>query len=134
MLDHVEIHGHSDDCIALVGTIIDDFGAWDKWKYLHFADGTIVKMGYGKVADKGWHIEVLRKAVARITHLEPRHADGNHYTDRLSLDGERLSPVECWDSALGPTDDDMKRFWDTFDQNDYSLSQLTAAHRALKTQ
>ncbi len=133
MLDHVEIYGHSDDCIELEGTIADEFSAWNKWQYLHFADGTIVKVGYDKVPDKGWHIEVVREH-AKVTVGKPTHQDGEHYTDRLSLDGEGLAPVECWSSEDGPTDSDMEIFWDNFDQNAYSLSQLTAAHRALKTQ
>jgi hypothetical protein len=103
----VLIYGASDDLIEVEGDITDEFGAYDKWKYVHFDDGTVVKAGYALVPDKGWSIEVVKLGDGAATEvLEPTMDDGQHYTDRLSLTGNFTS-CQCYSSPEGPTREEM---------------------------
>jgi len=129
----VTITGHSDDCIEVEGAIREEFYALDEWAYLHFNGGTIVKVGYALVPEKGWHVEVVRLGGGvTAKQLEPILEDGDHYRDRLKLTGGGLCSVKCWGSEDGPTGGDMEAFWDGFDQRDYSDKQLVAAYHALQ--
>jgi hypothetical protein len=124
------IYGHSDDCIELEGDFRDEFSAYDCWRYLHFADGTVVKCGYGLIEDKGWHFRVVHNG----HRLEGYRliADGEDENDRLELTGGDLTPVVLWSSADGPTADDMEEFWDGFETRDHDNEKLVKAFRVLK--
>ncbi len=133
----VIVYGASDDLIELEGDIRDEFSALECWRYLHFSEGTIVKIGCDLMPGKCWHVEVVRKGAAEATVLEPKFDDGGHYTDRLQLDFPTDLPkpsVECWVTMDGPDDSDMENFWDDFDSRDYSLDKLVTAYRALRAQ
>lgn len=128
----VLIYGYSDDLIEVEGDFGDEFPAYNCWKYLHFNDGTIVKVGYAMEPGKGWHIEIEKMGTsATPKFLIPKMDGDEHYSDHLELEGDDLTSVECWGSFDGPTADDMLTFWEDFDSRDYKTAVLIKAYRVL---
>ena len=127
------IFGRSDDLIELGGDIEEEFSHYSdtKWAYLHFDEGTVVRAGHCLVDGKEWAIEVVKSGAATATFLEPEMDDGEHYTDRLVLDG--VKSVELWRSQDGPTRDDLEKWFDDFAPYGCTAEQLLAAYRALKS-
>jgi hypothetical protein len=127
----ITIRGASDDLIEIEGDIREEFSVIDEWRWLHFDDGTVVKIGYALMPGKGWHVEVARTGDGTETiDLTPIHEDGFHYYDQVQLTGE-ITSVECWRGPDGPTTEDVEKFWEDFDPSDYTDDQLEAARRAL---
>jgi hypothetical protein len=137
----ITVYGHSDDCIEVDGDLAEEFNTYNEWKYLHFNEGTVVKIGYSmkdapkhEGKDKGWHVEVVTLGDGtKAEMLAPTIEDGdNHYTDKLQLVGD-LKSVRCTKSAGGMTSEDLKEFFEDFDSGDYGDAQLLAAYKALQS-
>ena len=145
VLTSVTIFGQSDDLIEVRGHITDEFsGGFNEWKYLHFSDGTIVKIGHdmdeaplatnGK--RKGWHVEVVKLGNGTATRaLDPLLDDEGtereyHYSDKIELVGN-IQTVQCTRSLDGMTTEEIVEFFNDFDVRDYTEVQLRAAYKAL---
>ena len=128
----VEIRGYSDDTILVNGVIDDEFWAgWENFRYLHFADGTVVTVGFGVAPFKGWSINVVVRGGSVSEILDPVTDDGVHFSDRLRLNGPGLTPVRCWNALSGPSYDEMVDFWGNFIPWRHTKAQLHAALLAL---
>jgi hypothetical protein len=130
----VKIYGRSDDLIEVDGDFEDEFNPpYCDWAYLHFDEGTVLKIGYDLVDDKGWHIEVVRAGLARSTFRDPEMDDGDHYTDVLELHCEDayLKSAKLWSAPDGPSDGDVEDFFERFDVDDYNIDALREAMRIL---
>jgi len=128
----VEIYGRSDDLIEVDGDGGDEFGAYSGWWYLHFSDGTVVKMGYDQVPDKGWHIEIVTAGTATSTVLVPEFDGDDHYTDRLRLDGDDLGQVDCWQTEDGPSGGDIENWFDNLTLTDYPIEKWRQVMKILR--
>jgi len=129
----VKIYGRSDDLIEVDGSFSDEFNAsYGDWAYLHFDEGTVLKIGYDLVDGKGWHIEVVKAGLARSTSHDPEMDDGEHYTDVLELSSASgLKSAKLWSALDGPSDGDVEEFFERFDVDDYNIAALREAMRIL---
>lgn len=127
----VLVHGQSDDLIEVEGDLREEFSAYDISKYLHFDNGTILKIGHDVVKDKGWHIEVVKLGDVELKYLDPIMHGDDHYSDQLKLIGD-ITRVECWALEDGPDRKDMDKFFEHFDPRDYKLDKLVAVYRELR--
>ena len=129
----VKIYGRSDDCIEVDGDIHDEYSAYDGWKWLHFGDGTVVKIGYAMEdapKGKGWHIEVVAKGTAVATALPPEMEDDEHYTDVLQIEGD-LWRVRCCDAPDGPSGEQMLTFFDNLEGREIDNVRIREAYDLL---
>jgi len=126
----VLIYGQSDDLIEVDGEFEDEFDAYGCWRYLHFADGTVVRCGYDLVDEKGWDVSVVKSGTAIAEELEPELDDDEHYTDRLRLTGDIL-PVRCWSDPDGPTETDVEEWCERVDLTEFTSEQLLQVMRVL---
>jgi len=118
----VLVYGRSDDLCEVDGDIRDEFGAWGHWAYLHFSEGTVVKMGYDLVDDKGWHIEIVKPGTAKAEVLEPEIDDYYHYTDRLRLTGD-ITSVKCWATEDGPDAEDVAKWLENVEVDSHPIEK-----------
>jgi hypothetical protein len=99
----VEISGHSDDCIEVVGDrLTDEFSAYTGPKFLHFSDGSIFQAEYSPDDSGCWRINRIKEGTAKATKTHVGVPDGadeedDDYSDRWTLKGD-LQWVECWNS------------------------------------
>lgn len=119
----VLIYGRSDDLIEVEGNFCDEFSAYCCWAYLHFGDGTVVKVGYDQVPDKGWHIEIVTAGTATAEFEPAEFEDGSHYTDRLRLTGDGVQRCECWETKDGPSLEDVEKWLESLDISACSLEK-----------
>lgn len=139
MRKEVKIYGASDDLIEVCGDLNKEFSGGQGWRFLHFNEGTIVKVGYD-MRDaprtetgqrKEWHIEVLRLGDGTdAQQLMPKLDRGRHYSDHLRLEGE-LNHVRCTSSPNGITHDELLHFFNEADFRDYGKESLYAAYKIL---
>ncbi len=124
----VEIYGHSDDCIEVDGgKLTDEFPAYDVAKFLHFSDGTILEVEYSPKDDDNyrWRIKETKLAYGTKLTRKPGTYHGESpgaKCDKVILDGD-IRWVRCYSQAAGPSEDDIERFFDSFDPNDLTQEQ-----------
>lgn len=127
-----KVYGHSDDCIEVdTGNRRgDEFSAYNEPKFLHFADGTVLRVEYG---DGGqWKIVRTKEGTAKFKLTECHPDDEDNYTDKAVLIGNVL-PVECWSTEAGPTNEDLDDwFGSNFDADLLKLETKLAIYRLVK--
>lgn len=132
----VTIKGHSDDCIEIEGDLCEEFDHYSGWAYLHFSDGTVVKIGYcmDEHPEKGWHIEVVRLGDGAVATSDfAIYDDEDHYTDVLNLVFPGNVWADCWEYEDGPDADDLaEEIQDLLDEGGNSYEALKEAYTILK--
>lgn len=132
----VKVYGASDDLIEVEGPKWgDEFAGGDKPKWLHFSDGTVLKIWYGD--DGIWKVEI--DTIGKGTLCDKKvclkeTAEG--YSDVVTLTGDIKSVTLC-SSPLGETLRDVQDWLDEWhNREDFSslnLTQLQAIKRAIQT-
>lgn len=122
----VYVRGHSDDCIEVEGDLNEEFSAYEAVKYLHFNEGTVLKVEYAPEDDNdyNWRIGVVRLGEGTTAERFPGTYDGEDgmKCDKYELSGN-LSSVKCYGSAKGATGDDIELFFDRLDYRELSKDQ-----------
>ncbi len=127
----VTIYGASDDLIELRGDIEEEFGTYEVG-YLHFDDGTILKVSYCEVEGKCWDVTAINlSSSALLERLEPELEDGEHFSDRVRLVGN-FESVDCFDNPDGPTDDDLELLLDNLNTGRLDKSEIRSLYYAVK--
>lgn len=112
----IEIYGSSDDNLCCKGDFNDEFSAWDRPVFLHFANGTVIEAEYApKDEPYMWRI----RPVSIADGVEIERVDGQYAyegkDDRLIVTGDDLKVLGCFGDVAGPTAGDMEYFMDKFD-------------------
>jgi len=121
----VEIYGYSDDNLVVKGgSLTDEWGAYDRPKWLTFGDGTQLKCEYSPDGYDGkWKIERVKEGTASYSR-KPSPDAGSDYSDYVTLDGD-LKWVDCWSNPT-PGFDELCEWAKGFDWTNLHTPQLEA--------
>ena len=118
----ITIFGNSDDCIEIEGDFTaEEPACGDKPRFLHFDDGTIVKVTWCASDGMGWEVGKVGGPGEVVSH-EVVLDGGMHYTDKLTIRVASDSP-RVYGSADGPTESDIEDFCELFDPSELSDDQ-----------
>lgn len=127
----VEVYGASDDLIEVDGDLCDEFDGGYTPRYLHFSEGTVLKVQYSPVEDNIyyglWKIERVKEGTAEYAHAAATDPEDD-YSDRVTLTGEGLLPMQCWKSFEGASRYDLLDIIGRFEFSGLSDDQLKAIH------
>lgn len=127
----VKVYGASDDLVEVEGgALTDEFGAYDRAVYLHFNEGTVLRVEYKR--DGVWHIERVKTGTAEYSHKPAPQGNEDDYSDQVELRGD-LTSVECWDRVDGPSKDALvEKCQDYDDWRRLSLDELKSVWSVIK--
>ena len=87
----VRIYGASDDCVEIENSDFpeNEIDCYDRDVRLHFTDGTVIRVGYGKPNIDGvWRIKVEHKGTAAQTLSVCEDENASLYSDIFEIDAE----------------------------------------------
>lgn len=137
-MSSVKVYGESDDRIEINGSFREEFEGGEAWKYLHFDDGTVIKVGFDLVEDKGWHIAPVRLAPsAFVEYMKPEMDmdEARHFSDVLQVQGN-FNHIEVWDNPEGPDKESMIEWLLDLDRDSVrgiTHENILLAYRALNS-
>ena len=125
----VKVYGASDDLIEIEGAIQDEFGSYNRASFLHFDDGTILKVEYSPDDSGIWRIERIKNGTAKYSHERCDSEDADPYSDVATLKG-KIGSVALWPSAA-PTGDDLDDMLSDLEWRDYPPAVLLKVWQVL---
>lgn len=122
----VTIYGASDDLIELEGDINEEFYCRE-YNFLHFNEGSIIGIGYSN--DGVWQIKLVKPGIAKF-EITSKGSPDDDYTDRATLTGD-IASVECWQSADGPTREELEEKLIDINWGDYPEDILREVYQII---
>lgn len=130
----IEIYGSSDDNLCCTGDFEDQFSAWNRPVFLHFANGTVIEAQHCP-PDEPYMLWRIRPAHisdgVEIERVELWRTDEGG-DNRLIVTGESLDVVGCFADVAGPTNEEFEGFLQGFDTRHLSPGDRLRLIRAMK--
>jgi len=138
----IKITGYCDDVVEIDGDISEEFNTCGSRRFIHFDDGTVVETSYGldtyidpkgETQQYGWHMEVVKLGKgAKLLKTNQEFEDGDHYRDILALEGY-FKRAKIYRSEDGPSSDDIRDFFESFDAAEYGDEELKKFYQILNS-
>lgn len=89
----VKVYGASDDLVEIEGSKYeeDEIGCYNSEVRIHFADGTVIRVGYPKPGMGVWWIEIEQQGTAHMEMTYCNDEDAEIYSDIFMIDAEVVS-------------------------------------------